>query len=386
MGKGEKLRLIEGNEACAEGAIAAGMRFFAGYPITPSTEIAEHLSRRLPQVGGIFIQMEDEIGSLAAVIGASLAGMKAMTATSGPGFSLMQEHMGFAVMAEVPCVIVNVQRVGPSTGRPTSPAQGDLMQTRWGTHGEHAVVALAPFSVEECFYLTVKAFNISEMLRTPVVVLSDAIIGHMREVMRIPDPEELEIVERKKPTCPPEEYLPFKADDDDLVPPLPAFGDGYRFHITGLTHDERGFPTNDPDVTHALTTRLVEKVRRRRDELVDYESYDLDDAEIVVFAYGSTGRAARWAVREARKRGIKAGLFRPRTLWPFPDKEIREVAERAGAVLVVEMNTGQALHSVIEAVRGKAEVKFFGEVRGEIIHPQKILDCITGFSRLPEAA
>ncbi|MEW6216032.1 MAG: 2-oxoacid:acceptor oxidoreductase subunit alpha, partial [Nitrospirota bacterium] len=259
MNKQENYKLLQGNEACVEGALMAGVSFFAGYPITPSTEIAEGLSERLPLLGGKFIQMEDEIGSIAAILGASIGGAKSMTATSGPGFSLMQELIGFGCIAETPCVIVNVQRLGPSTGGPTSPGQGDMLQTRWGTHGDHNIIALYPTSIEETFHMTIKAFNLSEEYRVPVILLLDEVIGHMRERIRIPELEELKIVNRKKPHVPPEEYLPYKADERG-IPVLADFGRGYRYHITGLTHDETGFPTNDPGKNAALIKRLYNKI------------------------------------------------------------------------------------------------------------------------------
>lgn len=364
-------QLIQGNEACVKGALAAGCRFYGGYPITPSSEIAEHMVRLLPEMGGVFVQMEDEIASLAAVVGASLGGSKAMTATSGPGFSLMQEHIGFAAMTEVPCVIVNVMRGGPSTGLPTSPSQGDVMQARWGTHGDHPIIVLAPSSVGEVYDVTVKAFNLAERFRTPVIILYDEIIGHTRESVVLPDT--IEVIDRIKPDGDPADFWPMVAPDDG-TPPLPAFGDGYRFHVTGLAHDERGFPTNDSQVAEALIARLHRKIEAHLDEIVEVETYMLDDAEIVVFAYGIVGRAAREAVTRARDAGIKAGLIRPITLWPFPSEEVAKVAAMVDTVLVAEMNLGQLIGEVERAVAGQAEVRGYLKSDGEPITPGTLFE------------
>ncbi len=367
-------QLIQGNEACVKGALAAGCRFYGGYPITPSSEIAEQMVRLLPDLGGVFIQMEDEIASLASVIGASLAGSKAMTATSGPGFSLMQEHIGYAAMTEVPCVIVNVMRGGPSTGLPTSPSQGDVMQARWGTHGDHPAIVLAPSSVAEVFDVTVKAFNLAERFRTPVIILYDEIIGHTRESVVLP--ESIDVIDRVRPTSDPEDFWPMVAPEDG-VPPLPAFGDGYRFHVTGLAHDERGFPTNDGQVAEALVARLHHKIDAHLDEIAEVDTYMLDDAEIAVFAYGIVGRSAREAVMRARDDGIKAGLIRPVTLWPFPYDQVAEVAAQVDTILVAEMNLGQILGEVERAAGGRAEVKGHLRADGEPITPTAILEAIT---------
>lgn len=366
-------RLIQGNEACARAAVAAGCTFFGGYPITPSSEIAEHMVRLLPDVGGVFVQMEDEIASLASVIGASLGGAKAMTATSGPGFSLMQEHIGYAAMAEVPCVVVNVMRGGPSTGLPTSPSQGDVMQARWGTHGDHPAIVLAPSSVEEVYHLTVRAFNLAERFRTVVTILYDEIIGHTRESATFPDT--VEVVNRTVPTVDPDEFLS-RAAPFDGTPPLPAFGDGYRFHVTGLAYDERGFPTNDTEVAGALIERLHMKVEAHLDEVIEVEEYLLDDAEIAVVAYGITGRSARGAVDRAREAGVKAGLLRPITIWPFPDEQVAKVAARVGAIVVAEMNRGQIIGEVTRAAAGQAEV--IGHLRGdsEPITPTELFETL----------
>ncbi len=364
-------QLIQGNEACVKGALAAGCRFYGGYPITPSSEIAEHMVRLLPDVGGVFVQMEDEIASLASVVGASLGGMKSMTATSGPGFSLMQEHIGFAAMTEVPCVIVNVMRGGPSTGLPTSPSQGDVMQARWGTHGDHPIIVLAPSSVGEVFDVTVKAFNLAERFRTPVIILYDEIIGHTRESVVLPDA--VDVVDREQPDDDPDDFWPMVAPPDG-TPPLPAFGDGYRFHVTGLAHDERGFPTNDAQVAEALVARLHHKMDAHLDEIVEVDTYMLDDADIAIFAYGIVGRSAREAVERARDAGIKVGLIRPVTLWPFPAREVAAVASDVDTILVAEMNLGQLIGEVERAVAGKAEVIGYLKADGEPITPTTLLE------------
>ncbi|MBT3245976.1 MAG: 2-oxoacid:acceptor oxidoreductase subunit alpha [Actinobacteria bacterium] len=363
-------KLVQGNEACVRGALAAGCNFYAGYPITPSSEIAEIMVRRLPDAGGVFIQMEDEIASLATVIGASLAGSKAMTATSGPGFSLMQEHIGFATMAEVPCVIVDVMRGGPSTGLPTSPSQGDIMQARWGTHGDHPAIVLAPSSVGEVFDLTVKAFNLAERFRTPVILIYDEIIGHTRESVVLPD--RVDIVDRSRPNGNPSTYQP-KAPAANGVPPMVAFGDGYRFHVTGLTHNEHGFPTTDPGDTEALITRIHDKVYDHQDEISAVEEFMLDDAEVAIFAYGIVGRSAREAVLRARRAGMKVGLIRPLTLWPFPYAQVADVAAGIDTLLVAEMNLGQLIGEVERAVAGTTEVIGHLRADGEPITPADLI-------------
>ncbi len=366
-------QLIQGNEACARAAIAAGCTFYGGYPITPSSEIAEHMVRLLPGVGGTFVQMEDEIASLASVVGASLGGAKAMTATSGPGFSLMQEHIGYATMAEVPCVVVNVMRGGPSTGLPTSPSQGDVMQARWGTHGDHPAIVLAPSSVGEVYDLTVRAFNLSERFRTIVTIVFDEIIGHTRESATFPDT--VEVVNRQKPTVGPDEFVS-RAAPPDGSPPLPAFGDGYRFHVTGLTYDERGFPTTDAEIAGALVERLHTKIEAHLDEIIDVESFLLDDAEIAVFAYGITGRSAKEAVIRAREAGVKAGLLRPITIWPFPDDHVAEVAGRVDTILVAEMNRGQLVGEVQRAATGRTEIIGHFRADGEPITPSELYETL----------
>jgi len=372
------MKLLMGNEACVEGAIAAGMRFFAGYPITPSTEIAEESSRRLPMVGGKFIQMEDEIAGMAACIGASIAGLKSMTATSGPGFSLKQENIGYAAIAEIPCVIVNVQRSGPSTGMPTSPSQADVMQARWGTHGDHPVIALAPSSVRETFDVTVKAFNLSEKYRTPVIILMDEIIGHLREGIELPDASELEIVDRKKPTVSPEEFRAFKVPEGEIVPPMPAFGDGYRYNITGLIHDETGFPTNSNAIAEEMTKRIIKKVEDNTDAIVEYEVTGAKGCDILVLTYGGTARTVRAAVKLAAEAGLKVGVFRPITIWPFPEKALMAcvLENNIRNVLVAELNYGQISLEAERILKTDAKVWHIGKIDGDILYPGEVLDKI----------
>lgn len=358
--------------AVAEGAIDAGCRFFAGYPITPSSEIAEHLSRKLPEIGGRFMQMEDEIAAMGAVIGASLGGMKSMTATSGPGFSLKQENIGFASMTEVPVVVVNVMRGGPSTGLPTLPSQGDVMQARWGTHGDHPIIVLAPASVREAYDLTVEAFNMSEKYRVPVILLLDEIIGHVHEKVTLPDPGGLEIINRKKPTVPPQEYLPYDSDES-LIPPMANFGEGYRYHVTGLVHDETGFPTNVTEKIEAQLGRLNTKLDKYLDEIIKYEETYTEDAAIGVLSFGSSARSSRQALKKAREEGIKAGMIQLQTLWPFPTERIRLFGEQVSHIVVPELNMGQIAHEVEHAVRGEAEVLRVNKITGDPIHPDEIL-------------
>ncbi|MFH1213387.1 MAG: 2-oxoacid:acceptor oxidoreductase subunit alpha [Candidatus Neomarinimicrobiota bacterium] len=372
-----RIFMMQGNTACAEGAIAAGCRFFAGYPITPSTEIAEVLAKRLPQVGGNFIQMEDEIASMGAVIGASLAGVKSMTATSGPGFSLKQENIGFAAMAEIPVVIVDVQRGGPSTGLPTHVSQSDVMQARWGTHGDHGIIAFCPSTVRETFDLTVKAFNCAERFRTPVLLMTDEIIGHLSEKVELPDPASLEIIDRWRPTVPPQEYLPYQMTDSD-IPPMANFGEGYRYHVTGLAHDETGFPTNDPVKVEQQLLRINRKIDRYRDLIVEVEKFDTEDMEILVIAYGATARSAKKAVSLARESGIKAGLLKLKTLWPFPDKEIEALYKPVKKIIVPELNLGQMAHEIEWAVRREKPVIRINRINGEPITPSEILAAIAG--------
>ncbi len=367
-----KARLMQGNEACAEGAIRAGCRFFAGYPITPASEIAERLSYRLPQVDGTFIQMEDEIASMGAVIGGSLAGVKSMTATSGPGFSLMQENLGFACLTEVPCVVVNVMRGGPSTGLPTNPSQGDVMQARWGTHGDHPIIALSPSSVLECFSLTVKAFNLSEKYRTPVILLMDEVVAHMREKVILPDPARLEVIDRVKPSVPPEWYLPYE-DTSFGVPPMGIFGEGYRYHVTGLIHDIRGFPTLRQDEIEPFLLRLFRKISTHFADIQLVESFYTEDADLVIIAFGSVARSAHRAMVEARAKGLKVGLLKLITLWPFPRRSVEPLTQAGKTLLIPEMNMGQVSREVKRVNQGMTPVVTLNKIDGTLITPQEIL-------------
>ncbi len=371
-----KPALMQGNEAIAEGALAAGMRFFSGYPISPSSEIAETLSRRLPQVGGTFIQMEDEIASVSALLGASIAGIKSMTATSGPGFSLMQEGIGYAAMAETPCVIVNIQRVGPSSGVATLPAQGDVMQARYGTHGPHPMIALSPSTVSECFDVTVKAFNLAEKYRTPVVILGDSVIGHLREVVTLPG--ELQVVNRERPKGPPGKIQPFETTRNDEAPAIPDFGTGYRYHITGLFHDETGFPATTPELVQRETERLVRKVEAHRDDISYVEYLYMDDAEVAVVSFGCSGRSARAAVKAARARGLKVGLVRLITIWPFQEQVIKAVAERCPRIVVAEMNLGDVANEVRRVTRNSVMVEQVNRHNGLLITPSEVMAGIEG--------
>ncbi len=364
--------LLQGNEAIVEGALAAGCRFFAGYPITPATEISEVMSYRLPAVDGTFIQMEDEIASLGAVIGASLAGVKSMTATSGPGFSLMQENLGFACTAEVPCVIVNVMRGGPSTGLPTKVSQGDVMQARWGTHGDHPIIVLAVSTTQDCFTTTVRAFNLSEKYRTPVIVLADEVVAHTREKIYLPRPEEVEVIDRIRPNMPPDWYIPYE-DNSRGVPPMSVFGDGYRYHVTGLIHDVRGFPTERQDEIAAFSNRIFRKITLHFFDIMKIEEEMTEDAEVLVIAYGSVARSARRAVREARERGVKAGLIQLVTLWPFPRQAVEPVLRRVRAVLVPELNMGQMSREVKRVNEGATRVETLNRIDGNLITPNEIL-------------
>jgi len=367
-----KIDFLQGNDAIVEGALLAGCRFFAGYPITPSSEIMESMAAKLPLIGGVFIQMEDELGSIAAAIGASLTGVKAMTATSGPGFSLMQENIGLAIMCEVPIVIVNVMRGGPSTGLPTKASQADVMQAKWGHHGDGEVIALSPWSVQECLDLTIKAFNLAEEYRTPVIILSDAILAHLREVVTIPDHEEIKIVERKYPKVPPEEFVPFKADES-LIPPMATLGKGYKIHYTGLSHDERGYPTDDPENYRKLIERIIAKIRNNIDKIASWDVKFVEDAETVLISYGSSARAALQACIDARKQGYKVGFLRLITIWPFPEKIVKKISENSNQILVLEQNMGQVLHLIKETVEEGAKVYFYPKLGGEPFTPQEIL-------------
>lgn len=373
-------KLMQGNEACTIGALTAGLNFYAGYPITPSTEIAELCSEELPKIGGKFIQMEDEIASMAAIIGASLAGCKAMTATSGPGFSLMQENIGYAAIAEIPVVIINVQRVGPSTGMPTSPAQGDVMQARWGTHGDHPIVVLAPGNVRECFDLTIRAFNIAEKYRVPVIVLTDEVIGHMREKVVLPDISKLKIENRIRPKSK-NDYKPFEGDAETLVPPMADFGTGYRYHVTGLSHDVTGFPTNKGEIAGKQLERLLKKIERAEPELREYFTESTDDCEILVVSFGSSAMSSLSAVRKARSQGIKVGLFRPKTIWPFPVEPLKAIAEKTTTIIVPEMNAGQLIYEIERIAGCNKHVMGIHKLNGELFKPDEIYNAIVQGAR-----
>ncbi len=371
MNNKPKAVLMQGNEACVNGALYAGMRFFAGYPITPSTEIAEMSALLLPKLGGKFIQMEDEIGSMAACIGGSIAGLKSMTATSGPGFSLKQENLGYACMTEVPCVVVNVQRSGPSTGLPTSPAQGDYQQARWGTHGDHSIIALSPTSVRETFDLTVKAFNFAEKYRTPVILLMDEVIGHLRESIIVPEPGELEVFDRMVPTVSPEDYKPFSMTEQ--VSPMAAFGSGYRYHITGLFHDETGFPKNDYNIAEKQLDRMIHKIEDNFDDINIYEEFMMEDADQVIISFGGMVRSAKEAVVELRARGERVGMFIPKTVWPFPYKMVNNICKTHENIFVAEMNLGQMLQEVNLSADSKHNIFGINKANGEIITPDEII-------------
>lgn len=367
------IKLMSGNEACVEGALYAGMKFYAGYPITPSTEIAEGSAEKLPKVGGKFIQMEDEIAGIAAAIGGSIAGLKSMTATSGPGFSLKQENIGYAAIAEIPLVIVNVMRGGPSTGLPTSTAQGDVMQAMWGTHGDHPVIALCPQSVSETFELTVRAFNLAEKYRTPVILLTDEVVGHMREKIEIPEPGELEVYDRLKPEAG-EKYSAYAVAEGEIVPRMAAFGEGHRYHITGLFHDESGFPSNSSKNAEKMLNRMMDKVSDNHDDIIAYDEYMTEDAEYLIVSYGSTARGAKNAVNKLRKEGVKVGLFRPISLWPFPVDRLSVLGKQVKKILVAEMNLGQMVLEVERVVKSDAEVFHFGRANGEVLVPEEIVN------------
>lgn len=370
-----KPMLLQGNEACLAGALFAGVEFFAGYPITPSTEIAEGMAREMPQIGGRFIQMEDEIGSIAAIIGASNAGCKSMTATSGPGFSLMQENIGYAYMTETPCVIINVQRGGPSTGLPTKIGQADTMQARWGTHGDYTAITLAPSTVKGCFEETVRAFNLAERFRTPVTVLSDEVLGHMREMMIIPEQGELEVYKRHKPDVPNEWYRHFEITPS-LVSPMASFGEGYRYNISGLTHDEDGLPTANPEEINRKLEKLREKIMRYSNEIVKLRTDMMDDAHIAVLSYGTVARSALQAVKIAREKRIKVGAIQPLTIWPFPDAQLKELLKHVRKVIVAELNMGQMVHEIQRIAPKSCEVVQLGRYDGEVMTPQQILEKI----------
>ncbi|GAB6055086.1 2-oxoacid:acceptor oxidoreductase subunit alpha [Methanobacterium movens] len=365
---------IQGNEACAHGAIKAGCMFFGGYPITPSTEIAESMAVLLPKEGGSFIQMEDEIAALGSVIGAVWTGVKGMTATSGPGLSLMQEHIGYAAMTETPLVIADIQRGSPSTGQPTMASQSDMMQARWGSHGDYEIIALSPSSVQECFDFTVEAFNLSEKYRVPVIVLGDEIVGHMREKISIG--EETDLISRKMPSKSPGDFLPFKADPAD-TPEMPPFGEGYNLHVTGLTHDDQGYPdASRPEQHSKLVNRLCDKILKNRDNITRVKQELCEDADIILISYGAPSRSVTTAVKNAREEGIKAGYIKIDTPWPFPEKQIQKAAESASKLIVVEMNLGQMFYEVQRVAAGQSQVYLHPKIGGEIHKPAEILSKI----------
>lgn len=374
------VKLLQGNEACALGAIHAGVRFYAGYPITPSTEIAEIMAEELPKYGGKFIQMEDELASMAAVIGASLTGEKALTATSGPGFSLKQENIGYAAMAEVPCVIVNVQRGGPSTGLPTSPAQGEIYQSKYGSHGDRGAIVLTPSSVPECFRLAARAVNLAEKYMTPVILLTDEIVGHMREAIDLDEARKAEVWDRKKPDCKPEDYVPYQPDENG-VPILAPFGTGYRYHVTGLTHNKTGFSTMVPSEVEEVNWRLVNKVEQNADDIVEWEEVYTDDAETLILAYGGAARAAREAVEELRAQGEKVGMFRPISIWPFPERALKSLLPKVNTILVTEMNAGQLTQEVERIAGGETKVQGLFVIDGEIMTPAEIIEAWQGVAK-----
>jgi 2-oxoglutarate ferredoxin oxidoreductase subunit alpha len=366
---------MNGDTACAEGAISAGCRFFAGYPITPATEVAERMAQILPGISGTFIQMEDELASMNAILGASWAGVKAMTSTSGPGFSLMMENLGLGVMLETPCVLANIQRAGPSTGLPTLVGQGDMMQARWGSHGCYSIIALSPSSSQECYSLTVKAFNLSEKYRTPVLIMADEIIGHMSEKVVIPPPEDIEIYPRRKPTVAPEKYIPFEPEAD-LIPAMANAGEGYRFHVTGLTHDERGYPVMDAVTQDRLVKRLIAKIDNNKADIIEIEEDGIDNAEVVVCSYGVSARVAQFAVQRAREEGIRVGMLRLITVWPFPEDVIRQISRKIKAFVVPEINNGQIALEVERCTGGAAEVNLVPNLGGSAHRPETIMGAI----------
>jgi len=380
MKKNSKVRLMQGNAAMAEGAFAAGARFYAGYPITPSSEIAEISSRRLPELGGIYIQMEDEIGSIAAVIGASASGKKSFTATSGPGFSLMQENLGVAIMSEIPCVMINVQRSGPSTGLATKPAQGDFMQSRWGTHGDHGIIVISPSSVEDCYYLMIKAFNLSEKYRTPVIFLADEIIGHLQEraVIRETAPED--IITRKQPDCEPESYRSFAMDDDGIAP-LAYYGSDYILRLSGSTHDESGFPNSKAENADKFIRHYTDKIEKNKKDITIVRKYNMEDADYAVITFGCTARSALEAIEMLKKEGKKAGILQLVTLWPFPEEEVIEVCNRVKGVVVPEMNLGQLIGEVNRVNKNNIPVVGINRVDSLSIHPSEIADKIREVER-----
>jgi 2-oxoglutarate ferredoxin oxidoreductase subunit alpha len=374
------VHFLDGDHACCEGTLAAGARFAAGYPITPSTEVVERFASRIPTVGGIFIQMEDELAASIAIQGAVWAGAKAFTVTSGPGFSLMMEHIGLAAMTETPCVFVDVQRGGPSTGLPTLPGQADMMQARWGSHGDYGIVALCPNSPQECFDLTIQAFNLSEEFRVPVMMMMDECVGHMTEKVIIPEPDQIEITPRRYTHLPPEEYLPFEPREDQ-VPDMARAGEGYRFHITGLTHDERGYPNMSVETQDRMVRRLQTKLAPLANGRALCETENLEDADVVVVSYGITSRVAQRAIQLARASGIRTGKFRLISAWPFPAERIRELAGRVKAFVVPELNLGQMVLEVERAAAGQAKVIPVSHAGGTVHNPDTILKAIVEAAR-----
>ncbi len=363
---------FNGDEACAEGAIAAGCRFFAGYPITPQSEIAERMSYRLPQMDGNFIQMEDELASIATALGGAWGGQKAMTATSGPGFSLMMENIGLGMMTETPCVIANIQRGSPSTGLPTAVGQGDMMQAKWGSHGDYGVIAYAPSSPQEMFDYTLKAFNTAEKYRMPVFVMADETIGHMRERVDITE-DKINVTPRRKPEEDPEDFLPFEPDED-LVPPMASAGEGYRVHVTGLTHNEKGYPQLDVETQEKLVNRLVDKVEKNKDDIIELKERRTEDADWLIVSYGIASRTSIGALEQAREKGLKVGLLRLKTVWPFPEERISELADQVKGIVVPEINLGQIVNEVERAAGGKAPVELVPHAGGGLHQPKQILD------------
>ncbi|WP_373500589.1 2-oxoacid:acceptor oxidoreductase subunit alpha [Desulfococcus sp.] len=372
---------INGDTACAEGAIAAGCTFFGGYPITPATEVAEHISVRLPEVGGTFIQMEDEIAAMTSILGGAWTGAKSMTATSGPGFSLMMETIGLAVVTETPCVVVNVQRAGPSTGLPTQGAQSDMMQARWGSHGDYEIIAIAPASPQEMFDLAITAFNLSETYRTPVFIMSDEIVGHMSEKVIIPDAGKIKTVSRPRPTGRKDRFRLYKPGKNGVAP-MPAIGDGYKVHVTGLTHDEKGYPVMTVETQKEMIDRIIGKIRNNMEDIVLTESYRLEDAEIAIVSYGVSARTSYTAVEEARRMGIRAGMLRLITVWPFPERQIRELARKVKGIITVEINMGQISREVERCAAGVVPTFSVGHPGGTIIPPEDVIDVMEkGFKR-----
>ncbi len=368
---------MNGDTAVAEGGIAAGCRFFAGYPITPATEVAERMAERLHLIkDGVFIQMEDEIASMNAILGASWGGMKTMTSTSGPGFSLMMENLGLGIMMETPCVVVNVQRGGPSTGLPTLVGQQDMMQARWGSHGDYEIIALCPNSPQECFDLTIEAFNLSEKYRLPVLLMTDETVGHMFERVVIPSPEKINIIDREKTNGTGELHEPFRTTDDNLVPPMGFAGEGHKLHVTGLTHDEKGYPSVNPETQNRMIPRLLDKIRKNRNDIYMYDEQNTEDAEVLIFSYGSAARVAEWVMHVARKNNIKAGLFRLITAWPFPEERIRELSKKVKAIVVVEINLGQMVYEVERIAAERCKVKLVPNAGGRVHEVEEIYSVV----------